>query len=109
MRYDGGMPSEATAIYDQAVQNLRSALDGGDHRGHLEAIEALVPLLIQRGQTLASSRLVDEGFSLLGKRGIGLSAMERARLGARFARLWWMSGRRAETGSDPSKYWFFRT
>jgi|GEM_PF-5860990 hypothetical protein len=109
MGYNGDMPTPTTAFYDQAVKNLRFALEEGDHRGHLQAIEVLVPLLIQRGETLASSRLVDEGFSLLGKRDIGLSVVERARVGARLARLWWKSGRSAKTGSDPSKYWFFRT
>ena len=95
--------------YEQAVAALRSALQANDCRARLAAIEGLVPLLIQRGETLASSRLLDEGFNLLGKRDLGLGALQRARMGARFVRLWWKSGQSARADADPSKYWFFRT
>ena len=95
--------------YEQAVAALRSALQANDCRAHLAAIEGLVPLLIQRGETLASSRRLDEGFTLLAQRDIGLGPLHRARIGARFVRLWWKSGQSAQADADPSKYWFFRT
>ncbi|HIA04177.1 MAG TPA: hypothetical protein EYN06_00490 [Myxococcales bacterium] len=96
-------------MFTELRQRYQQAVAEHDIRTQVETLEALAREAIVRKETLAAPRLVEESLALLHSRKSPFSLLERVRVSARLCRVWIQSGQQAQTGKDPSKYWFFHT
>ncbi len=92
-----------------ARADYAAAVASGDRVAELACLIRIADVLVKSEAPLAAPRLIEEALGLAANRRVPLSLRERSRALRHLLGLWARVGLKQGGGSDPSRYWFFRT
>lgn len=100
------MPTPLKSQYKRAVEQ-------GNYAKQVQLLVTMAEQAIEREETLAAPRLVEEAWGLVHGKHRPFTGIKRANIAAKLVVLWAKSGiaahRNRDRDKDASKYWFFHT